>query len=424
MKTFSTFLQLEEKLSMKQWLSSILKIHQISLNDQELLENRIIKENVHIYQYPQDQSLVVHINNQLEYIYNEKEGCCCIHNDGYSDGYHYIDFLLDHQLLKCHILPVSKEAIMITQENHQKVLQLIESNQQLPIIYINYEQVVCPQYLARELRGLAYVLFEKDQEVSELMKMHCQIVLQHRKVAICYLNHDYKTYRFSQKEEQDKKNQRILHNIEMFLKQRQYGDYYDFHSLQKRYLENLKLQANNYEKEAVFHLDLQMKKLEDQKEKYVQLINKLENDVMILQIQNDQIEDELSLCHQYTLLSKGDIQEFYQSEQRDILLDLLEDDMKKKKANDPEAMIIKDILQQNPKEGTRDEYLEQIFKLLVSNYDIYNLKNYGITIKEDSHNHPIAVFFESPRYQSSLSSTPSDSNACRQIYRQLRNHFF
>ena len=87
-------------------------------------------------------------------------------------------------------------------------------------------------------------------------------------------------------------------------------------------------------------------------------------------------------------------------------------------------MIIKDILQQNPKGGIRDEYLNQIFKTLVSGYDIYKLKSCGITIKADKNKHPIAVFFDNSRYQSPISSTPSDYNSCRQIFRQFRNYFF
>jgi len=103
---------------------------------------------------------------------------------------------------------------------------------------------------------------------------------------------------------------------------------------------------------------------------------------------------------------------------------MLEDDVKKKTVGNLDMSILEDILQQNAKDGIREEYLNCILKALISSYDIYKLKSYGITIKDEKNKHPIAMFFDNPRYQSTLSSTPSDQNACRQIYRQFRKYFF
>lgn len=189
-------------------------------------------------------------------------------------------------------------------------------------------------------------------------------------------------------------------------------------------MEDLRLQANDYEKEMIFQLDQQMKKLEDEKERYVQLIEKLENEVMLLQMQNDQIEEELSSQYQYALLAKGELKEFYQSEQKDVLLDMLEDDVKKKNTGDLDIEILGDILKQNPKEGTREEYLDHISKQLLDGGSIYKLKNWGIDVKGEKNKHPVVIFFDDSRYQSTVSSTPSDVNACRQIYRQFRKYFF
>lgn len=136
------------------------------------------------------------------------------------------------------------------------------------------------------------------------------------------------------------------------------------------------------------------------------------------------LEEQMSLQNQYGLLNKGDIQEYYQGEQKDILLNMLEDDVKKKTVGNLDMSILEDILQQNVKDGIREEYLNCILKALISSYDIYKLKSYGITIKDEKNKHPIAMFFDNPRYQSTLSSTPSDQNACRQIYRQFRKYFF
>ena len=423
MKSFSTYLEYKEKMPISQWIASLFEVYQIE-DDIDLTKQRIAKDRLQIYQYPKDHSVVVQMKQRLEFIYNEEDGCLCIHNDGSQEGYRYIDAGIEKGLWKDDILPITNQALKICDENYQMVNQWLSSSHRLPIVYINYLQIVDPDYLAHQLRGIAHVLYEDNSEIHELLQKHCQMVPQYGKLAIYYLNNDYKIYRFSKKESQDLLQQRVLHNLASFLKQRQYGERYDFHCLQKKYLEDLRLQANDYEKEMIFQLDQQMKKLEDEKERYVQLIEKLENEVMLLQMQNDQIEEELSSQYQYALLAKGELKEFYQSEQKDVLLDMLEDDVKKKNTGDLDIEILGDILRQNPKEGTREEYLDHISKQLLDGGSIYKLKNWGIDVKGEKNKHPVVIFFDDSRYQSTVSSTPSDVNACRQIYRQFRKYFF
>ena len=77
--------------------------------------------------------------------------------------------------------------------------------------YIRYEKVVDPFYLAQQLRGIAYVFYEDNQEVGHWMTKHCQKILTNSRVIIYYLNGDYKTYRFA------KKNHRINYNSVFYI---------------------------------------------------------------------------------------------------------------------------------------------------------------------------------------------------------------
>lgn len=115
--------------------------------------------------------------------------------------------------------------------------------------------------------------------------------------------------------------------------------------------------------------------MEEEKEKYCALISGLESELNVLQMQNEILEEELSFQDNYTLLDKGDIPEYYQDEQKDILLDMLEDDVKKNHVEKDDLSLLKDILNQNPKDGTRDMYLEKILRTLISSYDFNKLKN-------------------------------------------------
>lgn len=424
MKSFSTYLELKEKWTISQFIESLFQVYGIEYQDIDYNQKRIENHCYDIYQYPHDGSVVVHLYHRMEYIYNEKEGGLCIHNDGYQKGYRYIDELLSNHLIKDKEISLSNQPIKICHENKQQVIQWLDGGTQLPILYIRYEKIVDPFYLAQQLRGIAYVFYEDNQEVGHWMAKHCQKILTNNRVIIYYLNGDYKTYRFAKKESQDQLQQRILHQLTLYLKQRQYGNAYSFRYLEKNYLDNLRQFAQDYEKQTIDQLGEEIDKLEEEKEKYCALISGLESELNVLQMQNEILEEELSFQDNYTLLDKGDIPEYYQAEQKDILLDMLEDDVKKNHVEKEDLCLLKDILNQNPKDGTRDMYLEKILRTLISSYDFNKLKKYGIFMKGDKSKHYLVMFFDNSRYQSTLASTPSDQNACRQVYRQFRKYFF
>lgn len=424
MKSFSTYLKLQERWSIPQFIESLFQTYGLLYEDIDFDQKRIEGQYFDIYQYPKQQSVVVHLYHRMEYVYNQREGGLYIRNNGYKRGYRYIDELLSHHLVKDDGVVIHDKPLMITYDNCEYIKEWLEHNSYLPVLYVNYEKVVDLDYLASQLRGIAYVVYEENKDIHDWMKTHCQKVLSRSRVTIYYLNDDYKTYQFSKKISQDLMHQRLLHDMSLFLKQRYYGEDYDFHGLQKDYLDSLKDLAQDYEKQTIYQLGEEIDKLEDEKNKYSELIRQLENEWNVLQNQNEILEEELSFYEEYSILDKGDIKEYYQCEQKDIVLDMLEDDVKKRNVGDLDMEILEDILQQNPKDGTRDEYLEKILNVLKSSYDIYKLKKYGIYIKGDKSKHPIAVFFDNSRYQSTISSTPSDQKACRQIFRQFRKYFF
>ena len=98
MKSFSTYLELKEKWTISQFIESLFQVYGIEYQDIDYNQKRIENHCYDIYQYPHDGSVVVHLYHRMEYIYNEKEGGLCIHNDGYQKGYRYIDELLSKQV--------------------------------------------------------------------------------------------------------------------------------------------------------------------------------------------------------------------------------------------------------------------------------------------------------------------------------------
>lgn len=123
MKSFSTYLELKEKWTISQFIESLFQVYGIEYQDIDYNQKRIENHCYDIYQYPHDGSVVVHLYHRMEYIYNEKEGGLCIHNDGYQKGYRYIDELLSKHLIKDKEISLSNQPIKICHENKQQVIQ-------------------------------------------------------------------------------------------------------------------------------------------------------------------------------------------------------------------------------------------------------------------------------------------------------------
>ena len=155
MKSFSTYLTLKDKLTISQFIQSLFQVYGIEYQNEEYHQKRIENHCYDIYQYPEKGSVVVHLYHRMEYIYNEKEGGLCIHNDGYQKGYRYIDELLLDHLIKDEGIPLGNQPIKICHENCQQIRHMLERDMILPVVYIGYERVVDPFYLAWQLRGIA-----------------------------------------------------------------------------------------------------------------------------------------------------------------------------------------------------------------------------------------------------------------------------
>lgn len=125
MKSFSTYLTLKDKLTISQFIQSLFQVYGIEYQNEEDHQKRIENHCYDIYQYPEKGSVVVHLYHRMEYIYNEKEGGLCIHNDGYQKGYRYIDELLLDHLIKDEGIPLGNQPIKICHENCQQIRHML-----------------------------------------------------------------------------------------------------------------------------------------------------------------------------------------------------------------------------------------------------------------------------------------------------------
>ena len=90
--------------------------------------------------------------------------------------------------------------------------------------------------------------------------------------------------------------------------------------------------------------------------------------------------------------------------------------------------LLKEILEENPKVGKREELLTEIHRILlsvtqISTTEISDLKKVGVML-EHRKKQIFGNFFNDNRYNITISCTTSDVNAGRQIWRKIRSLFF
>jgi len=172
------------------------------------------------------------------------------------------------------------------------------------------------------------------------------------------------------------------------------------------------LKYQDYQKQIDFKLQELFERIDD----IDQTLSRLQQD-------NNNLLDVIQMQDNHPILIKGDIKEYYDGEQKDIILDILKQEFR----NNPSNEMLQQISKQNPEVGVRKKYLEEINKILLSNNKINTrvidkLWDYGICIHKSEHY--FSYFFDNEHYLITLSSTPSDMNAVRQMYRTFRKYYF
>ena len=130
----------------------------------------------------------------------------------------------------------------------------------------------------------------------------------------------------------------------------------------------------------------------------------------------------------HPLLFKGEIKEFYDGEQKDIVLALISEELKTER--DPiKVQLYNEILKENPEVGERRKKLDEIWSILLSSKQvgtrqIEDLRKAGIILEKKGDTHFNGTLYNHQRYYTSIATSPSDTNTGRQVYRKLRNHFF
>lgn len=410
----------------------ICEFHHIQI-DYDFLE--IKKENLSIIHYDLKSLLCFSIDDicwQYEYIYQYDTHILCLtikkHISNHQESkIGFIDYLIEHDGFMKHSLYTYNQPLFITRDNYQDFMHCIHTQDiPLPIVYLNPYWIKKYKSLYHQiyemLKGIALIVCCENKKIDR--DIHNGLNLPLGSYFI-FSNHDMQKIQY-----------RFLNNEKMFsLIFQKMKDYvtkveYDI-SIEQIHLEFLEHMNHNEkmkEKDILSSLDDEMNLLDYKINDISEKITDLEKDLLALESENNYL---LSLVHShdyYPVLIKGDEKEFYDGEQKDMILYLLEKELKNPSREASDIKIIKHILDKNDKVGIRDIYLDEIKKIFwpmssLNEASISKLRKYGIIIKK-GRTHYDCKFFNDPRYPIPPASTPSDMNAFHEIFREIKNFFF
>lgn len=393
--------------------------------DEFILDSLIIHlENCTIYH---DESAIAfciqYQNNDYEYIFNEtKQNIYLSINKRNNQFIDLITYLNKYHFLNNNHFSYIQPNIKNMNDLNQ-VIEFIENKTILPVIYLNISLKDFKNEILTEIQSTAYILTSEDENFHQAFQKHFYL---RNNSYILYLNHEFQKISFLKKESPQEFIEKVKIKIQSYVLQRTYSFPYnmkDFqHHIIKKIIENHK--ENDFLENS--SIEQQVLALENKKKNLQKNIDDLNNQILILENQNKELGSYIKQQGYYPLILKGNEKEFYKGEQRDLLLYLLKEELKNNH-NQKQQQIIHTILEQNPPVGNRNRYLTDIFNSLVneglSKKSIDTLSRYGIILNHTG-KHPTTTFFNDSRYTMTFSSTPSDLNAGRQYYRQIRKLFF
>lgn len=443
MKYLSTKLNLSSQITKEIFVDIICQVHHLSQPFYDFtlpflsLENEQMTILHHVSQSILCFSLKEFYNSYTwvyEYIYQYDEHVLYIHIENNSvmrqeNPIDLIDYLMNqHKLKTDKLYPSYDQPNIINNDNKLDFINaFMNQHFPLPIVYLDHDWYQKYHYLfdkiALLLKGMAFVYCSVDKNIDEYI--HHKVHISSGSYFFYSLN-DIQRIQYHHLDEHEM-ILFILNRITDYVTKLDYE--LTLNKVYLHYLEEINKTEKKKEEILLSDLDEEMNSLDYKIKDIVKKIEDLENDIVALEVQNDYLQSSLHYQDTYPLLLKGDEDEFYKGEHKDILLYLLEQDIKSAiDDSHEETKIIKDILSFNKKEGIRESYLDEIKKILwpmrkLNESTIEKLKKYGIVIKKGP-THFDCKFFGDSRYLIPPASTPSDVNAFHEIYREIKKYFF
>ena len=313
-------------------------------------------------------------------------------------------------------IPVDGIPLKVTKENVELCAKVIrgESDNILPVVYVSRDSwgtaLNCEE-LAYDLKGVAHVLFEGEQNVSRIM-----MKLTHKRnvfgnyVGIYFPGTKYvKKFDIFQYSHD---NVKMMNDLKQYLFTRFSGgiivNYYTWSHL--AFLQNASLSSSSQKELREFLLDY-----DDTIQESDKTISELHNKISNLEEKIKVLENAVKIKNETTpesfSFNRGKEREFYTGEMRDLLIYLLQQGKIRCSNNSRAEHLIDSMLSCNKLTGENEKLMKGLEKILADGHklteqDLKDLEKLGFTFEH--RNHYRFTFHDDERYKFTTATTPSD----------------
>ena len=296
----------------------------------------------------------------------------------------------------------------------EESIDLENYDNDLPIIYLN-EQLNDEEFihdLTQRVKSMAYVVYGNNTNKS-------MIIFKHKEKLLFSPFH---------KEKYSDLIERLFTKVQNYMCKYEYGTLYSINYLYKNALNQMIEKTKDHESVIEMTLEEKLLNLEIEKEDYLEKLYKLQNEVFLLETQIEDYHKILNQSEDTPLLFKGQEKEFYEDEQKDIILYLVSKRLETTTSKETKELL-QSIIDDNPSLNIRNKKIEEYGRLLISSKKmtprlVEDLRQNDLTLERHASNHYFFSFYNDSRYLIDIASSPSDINWSRQAHRAIKKFCF
>ena len=301
----------------------------------------------------------------------------------------------------------------------------------MPVVYISrdcYGQtVIDPQYLARNLSGIAHVFVEKNKDTALKLREDTDGNNAHNGYIGIYFpgtkncqKHSlsyYPNYRIMAQE--------IINSVWKVLVNRLDSFKFNWSNIIISQFRQEMIEWQDISSKNKDQLDTYVNTFDEENKNLRNQIEELNKEIYSLRSQLDTLKVALNNDSEDSYFYKmGAEPNLYPSERSDLLYSILSQVQSKYDSSSRPYALIKSMLEANPVVGECERVISGISTIFNGNARLNSasksqLKNLGFTIEEDGPHYKL--IFHDPRYMFTVSKTPSDHKSGRNLITQIRS---
>lgn len=346
-------------------------------------------------------------------------------------------------------LPVTNVPLYLDENTMEEYSQVLtqKNNYQMPVVYISRRYdgayAVDGAFLAKLLSGTAHVIVEQDAAAAnELLRLVKGRKPYNGAVTIFFSKTNYQKFLFQDLQMMTDCEEKLAKLIYQWLLQFENEERFSWshwnakrYDVEKQQLSKKitdyyeeKLRIQNEQQEQLIAERDALQNIKEFQEIVDAVLDEKDDEIERLKEQNYRLQaqiDNMALTREkrtahsgsQPILFLGQEDDFYPDEQKDIVLDILQKELKNLqgvKGNSRRKDILESLLKSNEAGGLREEKLQLLQEAMGSYRGMDSstkskLEEVGFAIKMK--NHYALLFFDDPRYNCTCAKTPSDQRA-------------